>query len=297
MEFNVAGGTVPGTEHTKPGKPGWINNQDAFGWRQTDNCLVAVVCDGCGSGKHSEVGAKVAVSLLTEILAESAEKYVRQIATLPEEQSELAISFDWNRVKTLVLSHIAVIARAMGGSFSQTINDHFLFTVVGAVITPWNTFLFSVGDGVFVVNGEVFRLGPFPNNAPPYITYSLVGSSLTGCKSELLDIQVNKIIPTNELQSLLVGSDGVLELIDSANKKLPQREGLVGPIDQFWTDDQYFKNDDAVRRRLAMINMERAEIDGVNLAAGAKPRVVGGLLSDDTTLIVIRPDPNKKDEV
>ena len=286
MKFVIAGGSVPGTEHTKPGKPGWTNNHDAFHWRETDNCLVAVVSDGCGSGAHNEVGAKIAVRLLTQVLAEAGEKYVERVMAEPEKKTEI----DWERAKALVLSHITVLASAMGGSFSQTINDHFLFTIVGALITPWSTFLFSMGDGVFVVNGGVVCLGPFPYNAPPYLAYNLTGSTLAGSEPELLKIRVNRVIPTKDIESLLLGCDGVLDLIAAADKKLPQRDEFVCDISQFWTDDQYFANDDAVRRRLAIINKEGAEI-----VSGNKARITGGLLSDDTTLVVIRPDPNEKE--
>jgi len=287
MKFQIAGGSVPGTDHTKPGKPGWTNNQDAFEWRETDNCLVAVVCDGCGSGSHSEVGSNIAVPLMIQFLAEAAEKYVSEVMDMPDTKTEIG----WERVKTLVLGHIAVLAKAMGGSFSQTINDHFLFTLVGVVITPWNAFLFSMGDGVFVINGEVLKLGPFPDNTPPYLAYNLTGSTLTDTDPELLKIKVIRV-GTSDLQSLLIGSDGVLDLIAAANEKLPHRNELVGGIDQFWTNDFYFENSDAVRRRLAIVNREGAEVVGKNNA-----RVTSGLLSDDTTFIVIRQDPNEKEGV
>src|SRR3989344_15990 len=287
MKFQIAGGSVPGTDHTKPGKPGWTNNQDAFEWRETDNCLVAVVCDGCGSGSHSEVGSNIAVPLMIQFLAEAAEKYVSEVMDMPDTKTEIGCE----RVKTLVLGHIAVLAKAMGGSFSQTINDHFLFTLVGVVITPWNAFLFSMGDGVFVINGEVLKLGPFPDNTPPYLAYNLTGSTLTDTDPELLKIKVIRV-GTSDLQSLLIGSDGVLDLIAAANEKLPHRNELVGGIDQFWTNDFYFENSDAVRRRLAIVNREGAEVVGKNNA-----RVTSGLLSDDTTFIVIRQDPNEKEGV
>jgi hypothetical protein len=247
---------------------------------------VAVVSDGCGSGKHSEVGSHIAARLLSECIADAAEKCVQQSL-----ESESMTEINWDRVQTLVLSQIAVIAHSMGESFSKTISDYFLFTVVGVVITPWNTFLFSVGDGVFLVNGEVIKLGPFPNNEPPYLAYNLTGSDLSTSNPDLLKIKVDRVIPTDELQSLILGSDGALELINAAEKNLPQRTEVVGDISQFWLNDLYFKNGDAVRRRLAVINKEATEIVSPNVA-----RIIPGLLSDDTTLVVIRRDPHEEEE-
>ncbi len=51
--FEVAAGSVTGRSHVLGGKP----NQDAFAFRAADHGLVGVVCDGCGSGAHNEVGA------------------------------------------------------------------------------------------------------------------------------------------------------------------------------------------------------------------------------------------------
>lgn len=53
--FDVAAGSVTGRDHVLAGK----NNQDAWAYRHCDESLVAVVCDGCGSGKYTEIGARV----------------------------------------------------------------------------------------------------------------------------------------------------------------------------------------------------------------------------------------------
>jgi len=272
MILKVSGGSVPGTDHTKPGKPGWVNNHDSFGWSQLSNdCLVAVVCDGCGSGAHSEVGAKLATQISLDLLSDATNRYM--IETALKESSQ---TINLERVKTLLTSQIGVLAHSMGRSFSMIINDYFLFTMVGCIVTPVKTFLFSVGDGVFVLNGEVVRLGPFPDNAPPYISYNLLGRKV--------DIDVNRTIATSDLQSLIIGSDGAVDLIEAENKLIPRSEEKVGNILQFVSDDLYFKNKDAVRRRLSLVNKEAPEV--VNGVA----RMTQGLLPDDTTLIAVRHD-------
>ncbi|MDO8622315.1 MAG: protein phosphatase 2C domain-containing protein, partial [bacterium] len=53
-------------------------------------------------------------------------------------------------------------------------------------------------------------------------------------------------------------------------------------IDQFWTDDRYFRNPDMVRRRLTLVNREAVRAENGMLAR------TPGLLPDDTTLVVIR---------
>ena len=58
--------SVPGTSHTKQGKPG----QDAYHWEiLPHNVLVAAVADGAGSASLGEVGAEVAVNTAVETVA------------------------------------------------------------------------------------------------------------------------------------------------------------------------------------------------------------------------------------
>lgn len=271
----VAGGSVPGTDHTMPGKPGWTNNQDAYHWRQQNSCLVAVVCDGCGSGAHSEVGANLLARLVTQVIIDEAM------------YSRMGLTMSWMRVRQLIISHVTVIAKAMGRSLSETINDFFLSTILGVVVTPREISVFSVGDGVYVADGYTVRLGPFPNNAPPYLAYEISGSTLVDEHPEYFSLCPRFSLSVSEPHALLIGTDGVNDLIAAAESNLPHRAEQVGPISQFWEDEKkYFGNPDAIRRRLALINKEGAEVVGENVA-----RVTGGLLPDDTTFIVIKYEP------
>ena len=65
--FEIAGGSVSGRSHVLAGK----GNQDAYHWSVEERSLVAVVCDGCGSGAESEVGAALGARLLVAEAARS----------------------------------------------------------------------------------------------------------------------------------------------------------------------------------------------------------------------------------
>src|SRR4051794_26892607 len=68
--FEVAAGSVPGRDHLGRGNLlAGRNNQDAYAWSCSEAGLVAVVCDGCGGGRHSEVGAQLGARLLVTALA------------------------------------------------------------------------------------------------------------------------------------------------------------------------------------------------------------------------------------
>jgi hypothetical protein len=164
----------------------------------------------------------------------------------------------------------------MGSPLAAIVREFFLFTVLGCVLTQETVTLFSLGDGVFIVNGQITPLGPFPNNAPPYLGYALLGDRLS--------LQIHPPIPLETLDTLLIGCDGVMDLIELADHSLLGQSNSVGSIAQFWQEDRYFENPDMLRRRLALINRE------ITRPIWTEHRMIKtvGLLPDDTSLIVIR---------
>lgn len=246
-------------------------NQDAHIVYATDDYLLALVLDGCGSGAHSEVGSNEAAALLIQAFA----KYL--IYHVPGEDM-------FERVLQDVLAEIRVRANGMGPSLSRAISDYYLFTVVGVYLDRSHTVIFSLGDGVFFLNGEMTDIGPFPGNAPPYMAYGITESPLTTEHPELLEFQIHSQIATEELQTLLIGTDGVLHMVAAENKFIPGRAEIVGPVSQFWTNNIYFENAFALQRRLNLINRDHVDVNWKD----QKIYEEAGRLKDDTTMVVIR---------
>lgn len=274
-EFQIAGGSVIGTDHVLEGKP----NQDAFVWSAHNDCIIAVVCDGCGGAKHSEVGSKVGARIIVKLIEEQL-RY--NLATLDSPHTSFL-----EKVRQDVLAQLRILTNAMGNSFSQTVADYFLFTIIGFLITPFRALIFSIGDGVFIVNGEITTIGPFPDNEPPYISYGLTGSKVTDKNPEFLKFWFYKFLQTEDLNSVLIGCDGVKDLIEAEEAMIPGRNEVVGPISQFWKDDGYFKNPFKISRKLNILNKPSQEI----LWDQRKIRREKGLLHDDTTFVVARRTP------
>src|SRR5512133_1395744 len=113
--FEIAGGSVPGRSHLLAGKC----NQDAFHWAVEARSLVAVVCDGCGSGAESEVGAALGARL---VVAE-----VGRAIALGGDIDSPAL---WDEVRGNVLARLSDLLGAMGGRRSVLVSELFLFTVV-----------------------------------------------------------------------------------------------------------------------------------------------------------------------
>jgi hypothetical protein len=264
--FQIAGGSVAGQAH----RVAIRNNQDALCWSAQEDGLAAVVCDGCGSGRHSEVGAQLGARLVVQ-------------AAMRRWHAPLEAADLLEEVRREVLAHLRVLANAMsrkgsadgdpgGLDFAQSVKEYFLFTIVGVLVRRGRATNFSIGDGLWAVNGEVHRLGPFPENEPPYLGYALLGPRAVRGFEEDHGFEIQASLREEELDSLLLGTDGALDLEEKAERRLHGREEQVRPLSQFWTEDRFFENPDMVRRRLAVIQRG--------------PQ--GGLLADDTTLVVIR---------
>lgn len=263
--YELAMGSIIGRKHIRLG----VNNQDALSVLSEDRFTVAVVCDGCGSSRHSEVGAKIGARLVVETIS----KFLESDAIVDPRNPKF-----WQCIHQNILAQLQIFIKAMGGDWQQTLNDYFLFTIIGALITPEQMSIFSLGDGVILFNDCLTKLD-FPGNAPPYIAYGLkYFREARECPQEL-QFKIQQSCATEELKSLLIGTDGVEDLIDVSDRYLPGKLETVGHISQFWQDDRYFKNPDKVRRKLSLINRE--------VHHPGKPKEVG-LLPDDTTLIVIR---------
>jgi hypothetical protein len=271
--FEIASGSVIGRSHLLAEK----NNQDAFTSWQDPNATIALVCDGCSSGKHSEVGAKLASQLLITALIQRTSKL-----TDPKQADKIL-----EMARQDVLAQLRLLALALGQDFKQIVNDYFLFTIVGALITPQLTVLFNLGDGLAIINNEIFCLGPFANNEPPYLGYQLLSSSL----DKNYNFQLIKIMPTAEVQSILIGTDGTADLNKAENKLIPGKKELVGNLSQFWENDLFFKNPDMLRRKLWQINRSISMPDWLNRTMNKE----NGHLLDDTTIIVLRRKPIPKE--
>jgi Protein phosphatase 2C len=273
--FEIAAGSTVGTEHLRLKK----NNQDAFFYLTSPDTIIGVVCDGCGSQSHSEVGAKLGASLL----ASSLQHYLQLSGTDVNFEKCLQLA------QADVLAHLRTLVSKMATphtGYAPLVCNYFLFTVIGFVVTKDTTWIFSLGDGVTYLNGEA-RIQEFEGNAPPYLGYNLLSSHhLTQFQTgdHQLDISVDVELATNELQSLMIGTDGAVQLAQISDEFFPGKRKQVGPISQFWEKNKFFTNKDMIRRTLFMINRETVRPNWETHSLKKIP----GLLEDDTTLIVVR---------
>lgn len=270
-DFIVYSASVAGTDHTKPFNPGETNNQDAISIITTPNLIIGVVADGCGSGKHNEVGSNLGARIFAGTLAESmSQKLAPQI-----------------RLETVASDTISKLVAICSVSYynSKFVEDFMLFTIIGFWINDDETVLFSIGDGVVAINDDIYIIEPLSGNRPPYLGYGIKGSPLLEQYPDLLRPVIHWSNSTDQVRNLMIGSDGIVDLIDAADSKFPGQEITVGELSQFWTNGSYASNPVLMQRKLNMCNRSNAIIKDGNILK------LRGLLKDDTTMVVVRRKP------
>jgi Protein phosphatase 2C len=186
MNTNTAAASVIGARHQRAGR----NGQDAAVTWTGEGVAIAVVCDGCSSGKSSEVGARLGAMLFAEKLGArlAAGACVRERSV-------------WEATRAEVASLLAV---AIGGGViveAQRVHDHLLFTIVAAATTHEGSAVWALGDGAYACDGELHVLGPFPDNTPPYLAYDLLGTPHVA-HFDVLDHAARIVVATDGIEDL-----------------------------------------------------------------------------------------------
>ncbi len=249
-DFIITSGSIIGSHHRNIYK----NNQDAISITQTEKGIVAIISDGCGSGKHSEVGAK----LVSVFMSNYSLKLLEKI----NESDNKSIKKIFENFNIQIINFIKSIVNQIGDNLF--VREFMLFTTMGVIITEKKTILFTLGDGVYILNNKVTILDN--NNAPDYIGYNLIENS----NNPSLIIQ--ETIQTEDVNNIMLCSDGVSDIL--RNSTVILKDGYsVGGLNQFILDEIYIKNTLSLQKRLTFIG-------GFN-----------NILRDDTSIILIKRKP------
>lgn len=294
LPFELAAGSVVGRKHLGSGNLiAGQPNQDAFSLRCTEGILVGTVNDGCSSGQNAEVGACIGGDIITDCIIRAAASGM--------------LGFDdcscaWENVRQSILRRLYSVAHAIAGTgiladqrYVETVKRYMQFTTLGVLVTPALTTVFSVGDGVYAVNGDLQVIPEYPGNAPPYLCYDLLEGFAH--VRDILRFNLRCVVPTDEVQSVFLGTDGVTELLDKAERNIPGKRTLVGPLEQFWTADRFFQPElfDDKGRPLEVLTpwLRQANSEVVKLSVdpstgGASLIRSPGLVQDDVTMLALR---------
>jgi hypothetical protein len=293
--FQIAAGSTIGRDHKEKG----LNNQDYFFIGTNDDLIVGIVTDGCGSSPSSEIGAYFGANILGDYLLN---KYSKMLIRSSEVETRDRTEKLFREIKCGVVSSLSRLLDSLPYTkLSEKVNEAFLFTLVGFVVTPVVTITFSIGDGYIYLNGECLEIeNPAIEdeqfqNAPPYISYELLSTTVY---PNPIVFTIHHHVPTSEVTSLLIATDGLRDIIRNENSLIPGQKKLVGPVSQFWTEDTYFKLKTGLHRQLTVINRDRYRAALITKSAQLGPQTYTnyeahlvkhlGHLCDDTTIISIR---------
>ncbi|HVV83231.1 MAG TPA: protein phosphatase 2C domain-containing protein [Kofleriaceae bacterium] len=277
VDVEVAAGSVAGRLHRRLGRP----NQDAVVWRRGPRGLVIVVCDGCGSGRRTEVGAELGARLWLRALADRVE-------------AGASIEHDlFDAAGDEVLDHLAALCAALGcargPARADLVAGHLLATTLCAVVTAERAAVHALGDGVLGLGREQRVIGPFADNQPPYLALGLLGERPTG-ETWIADAGVG---------CALLASDGAVPLVDGVAigaglgppaGALDARRHGAGAEHPSWhlTDaagaDALYRSPQALTRKLALLAEDTTSIDWDGRRVERRP----ALLDDDTTIALAR---------
>jgi len=215
--ISARGAAVSGARHLRMAR----NGQDAVATWVGNGAGAIVVCDGCGSGHSSEVGARLGAQLVLGAV----------VARLGRGERPGAL---WAGVRAQVASVLGQLAEAMPGDRVAAIHEHFLFTIVAAAAAGGEVSVWAIGDGAYAFGDRVRVLGPFDGNQPPYLAYDLLGMPQP---AELETIATSA-------GSVMVATDGAAEL------------GLAELV-----DEATLVHADGLRRRLTVLARGCERID------------------------------------
>lgn len=221
IELRAHAVAVTGARHLR----GARNGQDAAASLVGDGFALVVVCDGCSSGGSSEVGARLGSRLFAGALGARLSRGERPSAEAT-----------WNGARGDVVRALAELLERLPGDRSAAIEELFLFTLVAAAATRDEAAVWALGDGAYSFGETTRVLGPFADNAPPYLAYDLLGEPQEAAF---------EVAPAG-WASIVVGTDGACELDD----------GLAR-----FAAAKYVAHPDALRRELAVLARSTERID------------------------------------
>ncbi len=238
--ISIGAAAVIGARHLRVAR----NGQDAAATWAGDGAAAIVVCDGCSAGASSEVGARLGAQLVVAGIGAALTANIRP--------SQL-----WPGVREQLVTTLGRLVEAMPGDRTQTVHDHFLFTIVAAAWRGDEVAVWALGDGGYALGDRTCVLGPFADNQPPYAGYDLLGAPQRA-HLEVADARCGSVI---------VATDGAAEL------------GLAG-----FTAARLLAHPDALRRQLALLARTSERIDWTERRIDRQPAA----LQDDGAVAILR---------
>lgn len=199
--FTLKTGKVIGRDHILAGR----NCQDSLKTSTVElhgqTYTIGWISDGCSEGAHSEVGSILA----TEFLLNQSVEYLQEGLSL-----EIVPLFLFEDLIAFLKINLGSQNLKTPQKQAQYIKDHLLFTVVGFIIGPKYSLVIAYGDGLIIINDEVYKRD-FDDESP-YIGYLLVDPKYLDPNRRPISQEFDTYpLKTADIKNLAVGSDAWLK--------------------------------------------------------------------------------------
>lgn len=226
--FEAATFSMSGTSHRKRG----AESQDAAVLDKQDSYLLMGVSDGVSSCEESRVGAVMLSQSLRKLVARYHVALVAKAAELPPATFCICLSA-W-----LNTNLGAELRRAREYLGPGRKSDHALSaTLLGAFASEHGVAGFGCSDGIFAVNGKVRVLECVSKNVPNLPIYGVLDPSEPGVSQNSGKIRPIFAAPLADISSVLIGTDGVEELMPFLRPKM-----LGAHSRSSWTEDLFCRS-------------------------------------------------------
>ena len=226
-----------------------VNRQDFCETFTDEGDVYGIVCDGCGSGLYTEVGASLIGNFILRLLStldlqSFNSPFDTSIATTYEEVSKETISqYIEAKITLKVYSFIEQITTNMQfenvADKVKFINDYFLTTFIFGVVLRDFIVVGHCGDGVIVVDNDINVIDQ--GLGPHYLAYNNVPKeALQVQPSHLQGIKISIYNP-KIVSRIAIGTDGLTPLVEKVDElfNVPrlQRKFNVWSKDKIFFDD------------------------------------------------------------
>jgi serine/threonine protein phosphatase PrpC len=185
------------------------NRQDFAHSHQTPELLVATVCDGCGESKYSEVGATLIGTYI-----------VNFVRTLQDAKFKV---IDSERLKDLIEYELDLfVKRLLGVLFFDDVwvperisfvKEMLLSTCLFTILVNDKVIVGNCGDGIIILNKQIHEI--HQAGTPEYIAYKAIPKEALEKRPTELSFFTIKVFDQNEIDSIIIGTDGIQPLIDN----------------------------------------------------------------------------------
>ncbi|KKT39847.1 hypothetical protein A3K29_00695 [Candidatus Collierbacteria bacterium RIFOXYB2_FULL_46_14] len=236
-QFTLKTGKVIGRSHILAGK----NCQDSLKTAITvvgvHQYLVGWISDGCSEGAHSEIGSNLA----TEFLLNRTLDYLADDIPL-----EIIHLFLFEDLLSFLKSNLLSQSLKTPQKQALYIKDFLLFTLVGFIIGPKNSTVMAYGDGLVIINDEVYKRDY--HDESPYPGYLLIDQKYLDPNRRPIGQEFDiYMVKTANIKKLAIGSDAWLQEFDLVSHVWGHKHpNQVQRNMNIWSDEKKLADDASI---------------------------------------------------